>query len=117
MTPQEFRAWFEGFTESLEGRPSAKQWERICDRVKEIDGRQIERIVYQDRWPTYYYTTWNALPLGYSTCSANSSQSACESNHGSNEYVMLNAMADAGRAEFTALARSLTHSLPPETQH
>lgn len=105
MTPQEFRAWFEGFTESLEGRPSAKQWGRICDRVKEIDGQQITQVVYRDRWPSYWGGLPHVTPLThYSTCAANSSQSACESDHGSNEYVMLNAMADAGRAEFTALA-------------
>lgn len=38
MTTQEFKAWFEGFTECIEGTPSKKQWERIKNRVAEIDG-------------------------------------------------------------------------------
>lgn len=53
MTPSEFKAWFSGFTEGLEGTPTEKQWERICKRVEEIDGTPstpiyIER--YRDRW-------------------------------------------------------------------
>jgi len=39
MTPSEFKAWFDGFTEALEGVPSEKQWERIKARVAEIDGK------------------------------------------------------------------------------
>ena len=36
MTVQEFKAWFSGFTEDLEGAPNDKQWARIKARVDEI---------------------------------------------------------------------------------
>ena len=36
MTLSEFKAWFEGFTESLSGPPNPDQWKRIQDRVKQI---------------------------------------------------------------------------------
>lgn len=69
MTPSEFKAWFEGFTECLDGTPSKKQWDRICKRVSEINGTPsapiyIER--YRDRWwPAYY--AYNGVPLGVNT--------------------------------------------------
>jgi hypothetical protein len=56
MTPSEFKAWFEGFTEGLDGRPTEKQWERIVSRVKEIDGTS-----YVARW--YPYGGWYNHPV------------------------------------------------------
>lgn len=53
MTPSEFKSWFEGFTEGLEGQPSKKQWERICKRVAEIDGRPVAPV-YVERWRDWY---------------------------------------------------------------
>lgn len=32
MTPSEFKAWFDGFTEALDGVPSKDQWARIKKR-------------------------------------------------------------------------------------
>jgi len=55
MTPSEFKAWFDGFTEALEGVPSEKQWERIKARVAEIDGKPITERIYVDRyWSDYW---------------------------------------------------------------
>jgi len=54
MTPNEFKAWFDGFTEAFEGSPTKKQWERIKARVAEIDGKAVTERVYLDRyWPSY----------------------------------------------------------------
>jgi hypothetical protein len=36
MNLSEFKAWFEGFTDNLDGPPGPKAWEKICARVKEI---------------------------------------------------------------------------------
>ena len=44
MTPQEFKAWFEGFTEAFTGCPTKAQWTRIKARVAEIDGMLEEAI-------------------------------------------------------------------------
>ncbi len=56
MTPVEFKAWFDGFTEMLSGVPTKTQWARIKDRVAEIDGRPITERYYIDHyWPRYSY--------------------------------------------------------------
>lgn len=36
MTLPEFKAWFEGFTETMEGPPNEKQWARIQERIAEV---------------------------------------------------------------------------------
>jgi hypothetical protein len=56
MTLQEFKAWFEGFTEAMYSKPpTAKQWQRIQARVKEIDGTAVSYPVFVDRyWPRTY---------------------------------------------------------------
>ena len=55
MNLSEFKAWFEGFTESMSGPPTAKAWKRICDRVKQIkDAPPVERHHFHD----YYLRPW-----------------------------------------------------------
>jgi hypothetical protein len=53
MTPSEFKAWFDGFTEAFDNRvPTKAQWERVKARVAEIDGKPVTHTVYLDRyWP------------------------------------------------------------------
>lgn len=34
MTNNEFKAWFEGFAEGINGTPTANQWTKIVDKVK-----------------------------------------------------------------------------------
>ena len=64
MTPTEFKAWFDGFTENIKGVPSAKQWERIKERVKEVEGdAYVWRYDIRPWWPQWYVTTAPA-PLG-----------------------------------------------------
>ncbi len=65
MTPNEFKFWFEGFTESIEKQPTLKQWARIKARVKEINGTSV---VYVDRYRPYWYTP--AVPMQYISCSS-----------------------------------------------
>ena len=58
MTPTEFKAWFDGFTENCDGPPNEKQWDRIKARVAEINGVSITYPVFVERyrdWPRYYY--------------------------------------------------------------
>lgn len=62
MTPQEFKAWFDGFTEAFTGVPNKAQWTRIKARVAEIDGKPVTERVFVDRyWPHYYpyYPYWS----------------------------------------------------------
>lgn len=44
MKPSEFRAWFDGFTETMKGAPSDAAWDRIKARAKEIDGAPTNTI-------------------------------------------------------------------------
>lgn len=70
MTLQEFKAWFEGFTESMHGEaPTTKQWKRIQERVGEIDGTPVTERVFIDRyWPYYYpYAGAGSFSSGYGT--------------------------------------------------
>lgn len=58
MNLSEFKAWFEGFTESMKTAPNEKQWARIKARVAEIDGAEITKHVYVDRYWTYPHHYW-----------------------------------------------------------
>ncbi len=73
MIPSEFKAWFEGFTESMDGPPSLKQWERIQARVKQITGTPTSYPVFVDRyrpmWLDNHFYTGSPLPqVGTVTC-------------------------------------------------
>lgn len=64
MTPQEFKAWFDGFTEAIDKAPTQKQWDKIKERVSEIDGRQTSYPIYVDRYVRPAYPHW--YPYGIS---------------------------------------------------
>jgi hypothetical protein len=57
MTPQEFKAWFEGFSEGIEGTPTQAQWKKVCERVKAIvPAPPVSYPVYVERyWPGWPY--------------------------------------------------------------
>lgn len=59
MTPSEFKAWFEGFTEAFDKPPTKAQWDRVKARVAEIDGRAVTETVWH-RYAHYlhYPVTW-----------------------------------------------------------
>ncbi len=62
MTPKEFKAWFEGFTEEIR-TPTKAQWARIKTRVADIDGVEITEKIYLDRyWPYQVWPSYTALP-------------------------------------------------------
>ncbi|UXN74487.1 hypothetical protein N8D56_04925 [Devosia sp. A8/3-2] len=62
MTLSEFKAWFEGYTEGLDGAPTEKQFKRIKAKVAEITSTPISYPVFIDRyrdvWPRYHETGW-----------------------------------------------------------
>jgi hypothetical protein len=75
MTPNEFKAWFDGFTEAFTGCPTKAQWARIKARVAEIDGKPVTQTVYLDRyWPTYIRTYPQVVPNWASTYCGNAQQ-------------------------------------------
>ncbi len=72
MTPSEFKAWFEGFCEGIDGAPSKEQFERIKERVEKIAdsapapvGDRYYLPLTQPRvFPTPY---WESLPINNTT--------------------------------------------------
>ena len=64
MTLAEFKAWFEGFTETLEAAPNEKQWERIKARVAEINGAVTTYPVFIDRYVPPYRQWWDGVRYG-----------------------------------------------------
>lgn len=69
MTLAEFKAWFEGFTEDMDGPPDAKQWKRIKSKIKDINGVSVSPVVireYYDRyrrwWPDGVW--YGGYPIG-----------------------------------------------------
>jgi len=58
MTPNEFKAWFDGFIEAFDKPPSQKQWARIKERVAEIDGKPVTERVFIDRYYPQYVRPW-----------------------------------------------------------
>jgi len=77
MTLSEFKAWFEGFTDNMDGQPTAKQWKKIQKRVSEIDGDPITERIFIDRyWPTwprypYYGPVWYGASGGTQVSTTN----------------------------------------------
>lgn len=115
MTLAEFKAWFEGFTETLEGQPNKKQWERIKERIAQIDGAFLTReVVYRDRyWPTYVNThPWHSVYFGaVSQNLAGSGLSAGNQMKGApmgamqaNQMSANAAVMDLGRADYKSLS-------------
>jgi len=98
MTLAEFKAWFEGFTEGMEGAPSANQWDRIKERVAQIDGTAITReVVYRDHyWPTIInrplepYISWYGAGTGTAPATW--------------QVPMSENLVTLGKAEYSALA-------------
>lgn len=108
MTPQEFKAWFDGFTEAFTGLPNKTQWARIKARVAEIDGSSVTERVYIDRYlPTYVPTYVPPYPIWlgptYTTCGASTaSGGSCVT--GQNTFNSISAMGELGRLEAHTLA-------------
>ena len=107
MTLSEFKAWFEGFTECMDGTPNADQWKRTKARVKEIDGVAVTKTVFVDRYLPAYRPYWaERLDVyGVNTCG-----SALPSMGKSGAFESHNAMLDLGKAEYTSAcsARSIS---------
>lgn len=64
MNLSEFKAWFEGFTENMDGEPNAKQWKRIKARVAEITPDPTPWPVYIERYVNPYQKWWTTTTVG-----------------------------------------------------
>lgn len=120
MTLAEFKAWFEGFSETMEAAPNEKQWERIKARVAEISSAPISYPVYVDRYVEPYRRYWPSVPywsassgplVGATSLDAKSSVSmsagslSIGATH-SEKFEPLSAMKAAGLAEYRSVLNS-----------
>lgn len=113
MTPQEFKAWFEGFTEAFDRIPTKAQWARVKERVAEIDGKPVTERIFVDRYlPRYYHEYrpyWAYSSAGGVAGLANGVGASAGNPAGKdarNHTVAFNssaAMLDLGRADAKAL--------------
>jgi len=77
MTINEFKAWFEGYTENITKLPTQKQWARIKERVDEIDAKEgkWEKIIYRDHyrpwWPEWYTYSYTSNDINFVSESTN----------------------------------------------
>lgn len=111
MTLSEFKAWFEGFTESIEGKaaPTQKQWAKIKEKVGQINGAPVTQTVYIDRYVKpywdYWRPYWTALSSSGGATAADRALYASNASYaGKGESVTqtfdsLTAMRDLGRME------------------
>lgn len=55
MNLNEFKAWFDGFGENLDGPPDKRQWARIKEKIDKIaDAPPVTQHVFHD----HYYRPW-----------------------------------------------------------
>ena len=93
MHLQEFKAWFEGYTEAMKGAPTEKQWARIKEQVKKIDGPW-----QYYSWPMYNPPRYTIPAVWYSNNAGGGSMSETVTA-GSGIETTINAAYAAGRAD------------------
>lgn len=99
MNAAEFKAWFEGFTEAMDGKPNRAQWERIKERVSQIDGMALTIRELRHSWPQTTYT-WKLPPaFGTSVAGTRTVSNMAETGATGSE-IMLDTLVDLGREEF-----------------
>jgi hypothetical protein len=67
LTLNEFKAWFDGFSEGIEKIPTERQWAKIKSKMKEIDDTPTSYPIFVDRyvqpyrrWFDTYGPTWSS---------------------------------------------------------
>ena len=104
MNLSEFSAWFEGFTENIDGTPNKKQWARIKKRVDEITPDPTPYPVFIDRYvrpiqPYWYGPTWTTCGSG-SVSVSNNLSGAAQATSGYMAVTSSEAFEQLGQAEF-----------------
>lgn len=110
MNLSEFKAWFEGFTENIDGEPNAKQWAKIKARVGEITKEATPYPVYIDRYRPFverwYYQNGLSGIGASSTMTYNSTagQNAVGNSVTLRQFDAGAAFRDLGRADADAVS-------------
>jgi hypothetical protein len=100
MTPREFKAWFDGFTEAFSGCPTKAQWARIKERVAEIDEQVVTERIYLDR----YYPHYSGPLWAYTTCNSVSNVGTNLTVTGTADFDSCSALYAVGRNDAAMLA-------------
>lgn len=96
MNLQEFKAWFEGYTENISTSPTYSQWERIKKRVEEIDGTATPEKIFVDRYINQHPFPWNNhFPNFYTGGVGSAERTASDWN----KHHCLNAVANYSASE------------------
>lgn len=110
MNLSEFKAWFEGFTEDMDGEPNAKQWKRIKKRVSEITSDPTPWPIFVDRYRPYIERWWCGSSFTVSSTSGqfagnNAIQSlASAKGEALQSFNSTAAFEDLGRAEWQQIS-------------
>lgn len=119
MNLSEFKAWFEGFAENLEGPPTEKQWARITDKIGQIkDAPPVAQHVFHDHyyrtvrrwyeeWPRLTYLSGqnaSASPLQYPAGLSATVQAKAEVLQVAAPFNSGAAFRDLGRAEALSMS-------------
>lgn len=106
MTLSEFKAWFEGFTEDMDGAPTDKQFKKIRAKVKEITGTPMAPVVireYVERYRPY----WSAPSIPYYVSNGSGISGGMVVGDASAKLIMSaqpeTLLRDLGKAEYKAM--------------
>lgn len=100
MKAEEFKAWFDGYTDGIGGKPPTKeQWAKIKKRVSDIDGQTVTREYFYRYWPYHSYQTY--FPYS-TTCNTTCGSHHLAGNNFGDVQTSTTAMYALGQAEGTA---------------
>jgi len=101
MNLSEFKAWFEGFAENMDGPPNAKSWDRIQKKIKSISAEPTEiRHIYHE-WPHIYRRYWGPYLSGGNP---NIAYSIASASNSSATLSVTDVFADIGREEAKSIS-------------
>lgn len=107
MNIQEFKAWFEGFNENLNGPPDTRQWARIVEKICMIkNAPPTKEVVFRDHW----YQPWQRYWPSYVTWAVSQDKVRSDSDMVSAQVCATSsvfnpsdAFRDLGRAEAASI--------------
>lgn len=99
MNLSEFKAWFGGYTEEMEGPPTEKQWKRIKKKIDKIDDTPTTWPIFIDRYIRPYRPYWKDGTFWTSTGGSSLATAAAPQQWLTDINT---AFQEAGRIEFQA---------------
>ena len=107
MTLNEFKAWFEGFSEGINKVPSEKQFAKIKSKISEINDTPISYPIFVDRYVRPYRNWFETYGPAWASTGdplQNVGVAHIVDENSLVKFDSRSAMYAAGRAEFQSLA-------------